>query len=87
MKFIPSGMYEITCSDCDAFYIGKTLRTFQQRFNEYKRETKFKEKHVSNSKYSEQIITNFDNYANIEENLKIIYTQRLNRLEEFEIYP
>lgn len=29
-----SGMYEITCIDCEAFYIDKTSKTFQQMFNE-----------------------------------------------------
>lgn len=45
-------MYEETCSNCDALYIGKTSWTFHQSFSEHTREITSK-KHVINSKYAE----------------------------------
>lgn len=40
-----SGIYEITCSDCDAKYIGQTRRAVQIRINEHLRSVKNMELH------------------------------------------
>ena len=34
-KMSRSGVYELTCGDCDAFYIGQTGRSFRTRYKEH----------------------------------------------------
>ena len=34
-KFNRSGVYKINCDDCNAIYIGKTERNFNQRYREH----------------------------------------------------
>ena len=36
-KLDKSGVYKLTCHDCDAFYIGQTGRSFQTRYSEHVR--------------------------------------------------
>ena len=36
-KLDKSGVYKLTCQDCDAFYIGQTGRSFKTRYSEHVR--------------------------------------------------
>ena len=36
-KLDKSGVYKLTCHDCDAFYIGQTSRSFKTRYSEHVR--------------------------------------------------
>src|SRR5436190_1276689 len=82
-----SGVYKITCNECDCRYIGQTGREFKTRFKEHIRALRSPE---TDSKFAEHLIESNHTYTGIKENMSIIKKckkgKRLNRLEELEIY-
>ena len=82
-----SGVYKITCNECDCRYIGQTGREFKTRFKEHIRALRSPE---TDSTFAEHLIESNHTYTGIKENMSIIKKckkgKRLNRLEELEIY-
>lgn len=52
-----NGIYEMTCSECGAYYIGITTRTFEQKIKEYLRilrlRSSFNDSHVGNNLFEQ----------------------------------
>lgn len=82
-----SGVYKITCDDCDSFYIGQTGRAFIKRFKEH-----LPKNDIQNTKsnYARHLINNNHNYTNFETNFKPLHVCKKGKymdvMEEFEIY-
>ena len=83
-----SGIYKITCNDCDMIYIGQTGRTFLQRYKEHLPTKKNLLKLKSN--YAKHIIDNRHKYSDINTNMQVIKFcnkgKYMNAYEEFYIY-
>lgn len=82
-----TGIYKITCSDCDCCYIGQSGRGMKQRFSEHI------PKNTSNylkSNYAQHLIDMQHRYTSFEENLQILHRCKkgklMDSLEEYEIY-
>lgn len=84
---LDTGVYKLTCSDCQAFYLGQTGRSFKERFKEH---VKSIGKINPESKFAQHINSTQHNYTNFETNLQVIHRMKkgdvLSRNEEFEIY-
>ena len=81
-----SGVYEISCSDCDAKYIGQTRRALHTRVSEHLRSIKNREvqkaipAHIFNVNNSHK-----HNINSLEENVKLIKTVNKSRkLDDYE---
>lgn len=86
-KYIKTGVYKVTCSDCPSSYIGQTGRSFNTRFKEHHPDPKtIKQK----SNVAQHLIDNNHTLNSIDKKLKILHishkSKLLNTLEEFEIY-
>lgn len=86
-----SGVYKLTCNECQKFYIGQTGRTFEQRFNEHIREVNHNNpKNNIKSNYAQHLNNEKHTYTNIDTNLKILHKMQkgklMDRREEYAIY-
>lgn len=83
-KICGSGVYKITCNDCEFIYIGQTGRNFKTRFNEHFRSFKYNK---NDSNLAKHLLEENHN-CNIN-NLKVLHNEnkgkKLNILESFEI--
>lgn len=86
-KFDASGIYKITCSQCDKYYIGQTGRNFKTRFKEHLdcyRLNKYNKSAIATH------IKETGHPVKIEENLKILHkinkSKRMNVMEQMEIF-
>ena len=81
-----TGIYKISCNDCDKFYIGQTGRAFQTRFKEHLP----KAKNNLKSNYAAHLVNENHSYTDFETNMiPLHYCNKgnvMNALEEFEIY-
>jgi hypothetical protein len=68
-KFTCSGIYKLTCTDCNKAYIGQTGRDFYARFNEHNTAFKY---NTSHSKFAQHLNTNRHAFGNIEKITEII---------------
>ena len=79
-----TGVYKISCSDCNKFYIGQTGRSFETRFKEHL------PRNNNKSNFSEHLISNNHSYSSLEENLKPLHLcnkgRTMTTLEQYEIY-
>ena len=84
--FEKSGVYELSCGDCDAIYIGQTGRNFQIRTEEHFRHWQNKNKNKSN--FADHLLESNHSFDPII-NTKILHTvsksKHLSTLETFEI--
>jgi len=87
-KHNSTGVYKITCNDCNNFYIGQTGRSFTTRFKEHI--NPLRNPTYTQTRYSEHIHNNNHTYTDIHHNLHILHTApkgpKLNTLEQYEIY-
>lgn len=86
-----SGIYKITCPDCNKIYIGQTRRNLETRFKEHIREAELAEKRPTTdfrSKVAEHMAT--ENHTVSRADIKIVNhikdTRRLDVAESMEIY-
>lgn len=81
-----SGVYKLTCNECDNCYVGQTGRDFETRFKEHQSSFKLN-KH--NSNFANHFIETKHKFPDIS-NLKILHTvpksKKLDILESIEIY-
>lgn len=87
------GIYKIVCDDCDSIYIGKTNRSFKQRFNEHFRAYKNRNKYISN--VADHLVNNDHRITSMQNNMEIIEivhsnnnenNMKLEQLEKYYIY-
>jgi hypothetical protein len=86
-KYEKSGIYRLTCPDCNMRYVGQTGRPFRVRFKE--RFQDFKHGHMK-SKFAQHLIENGHSFGPIHNVMEIIYTTRkgkqMNTMENFYIF-
>lgn len=75
-----SGIYQISCEDCNAIYIGQTKRKISIRFKEHISYSRLKQK--EKSKLAEHLITK--NHSTTINNLKLIKTVENKNLDSSE---
>lgn len=82
-----TGVYKLTCDDCEGFYIGQSGRPLFQRFKEH-----VPKGSVNNNKsnYAKHLILKNHNYTDFSNNCKVLHTCNKGRYmyaaEELEIY-
>jgi hypothetical protein len=81
-----SGIYQLTCKECNQKYIGQTGRTFKIRYNEHINAIK---SNKSTSKYVQHILDNQNSYGTIHDTMDILSMtkkgQHMNTLERYHI--
>lgn len=81
-----TGIYKITCSDCECFYVGQTGRGFKKRYVEHLP----KRNSVGTSCFARHLVNEGHSYKDFESNLEPLHLCRkgkyMNTLEEYEIY-
>jgi hypothetical protein len=82
-----SGVYKLTCPDCEKAYIGQTGRDFTTRFKEHRHA--FRTANQSNS-FAKHLTENLHHFGCMKETMEILHLQNkgthLNTLEKFYIY-
>jgi len=86
-KYTKSGIYKLTCPDCNKAYIGQTGRNFYTRYDEHKRAFRY---NTLQSKYAKHIIEHGHTFGNIENTMEVLHFQKkgthLNTIERFYIH-
>ena len=82
-----TGVYKITCNDCDSLYIGQTGRSFIKRFKEHLPKKDFSK---TMSSYARHLMDRNHNYTDFTTNFQPLHICKKGRymsaVEEFEIY-
>uniref|UniRef100_A0A1B6KJX6 GIY-YIG domain-containing protein n=1 Tax=Graphocephala atropunctata TaxID=36148 RepID=A0A1B6KJX6_9HEMI len=82
-----TGVYRIKCPDCPSSYIGQTGRSFEACCKEHKPDPNTNKQR---SALAQHIFDNDHSMSNINDGLEVLHRcrkgNRLNKLEEFEIY-
>ena len=82
-----SGIYKLTCNDCQKAYVGQTGCDFYTRFNEHKRAFQY---NTTQSKFTQHLLTHGHSFGNLENTMEIIQLQKkgthLNTVERFHIH-
>ena len=82
-----SGVYKLTCTECNKQYVGQTGRPFHIRYKEYAREYKYA---TNKSNYTKHLLDNQHTIKSMEECMAVLHATRkgpmLNTLERFYIY-
>jgi hypothetical protein len=82
-----SGIYQLSCPDCEKRYIGQIARSFQKRFQEHLRDYKY---NLGNSKFSQHLIQNSHSFGPINELMDVLHLANkgamMNTLEKYHIY-
>ena len=85
-KFKATGVYKLSCSDCNSFYIGQTGRSFQTRFKEHL----LKATSTQTSKFAKHLVNNNHNVDDISSNSQVLHkcekSRHMTTLEQMEIY-
>jgi hypothetical protein len=85
-----TGVYKLSCSDCDGFYVGQTGRGFLSRFKEHKPPTFYRNFDAIKSNFAKHLVNENHSYNDFRTNLKPLHFcskgRYMNTLEEFEIY-
>jgi hypothetical protein len=86
-KFTNSGVYKLTCPDCNKAYIGQTGRNFYARYDEHKRAFRY---NTLLSKFAKHLIEHGHAFENIESTMEVLHFQRkgthLDTIERFYIH-
>jgi hypothetical protein len=82
-----SGVYGLSCPDCNKAYIGQTGRNFRTRYEEHERAFRYNN---PSSKYALHALTHQHAFGNIKDSFQILHTQKkgtlLNNIERFHIF-
>ena len=77
-----SGVYKLTCTECDKQYVGQTGRPFHIRYKEHAREYKYA---TNKSNYAKHLLDNQHAIKSMEECMAVLHATRkgpmLNTLE------
>jgi len=86
-KFTKSGIYKLTCTDCNKAYIGQTGRNFYTRYNEHKRAFRY---NTLQSKFAIHLTEQGQTFGNIENTMEVLQFHKkgthLNTIERFYIH-
>ena len=86
-KLDSSGIYRLSCPDCNMKYIGQTGRSFKVRFKEHFHDFKYNH---SKSKYATHLLENHHSIGTIEDTLEVLHTthkgRNMNTIEQFYIH-
>jgi len=86
-KFTQSGIYKLTCPDCNKAYIGQTARDFYTRYSEHKRAFRYNTQH---SKFAQHLTEYGHAFGNIENIMEVLQFHKkgihLNTIEKFYIH-
>jgi len=86
-KYAKSGVYKLTCPDCNTAYEGQTGRSFAVRFNEHKNAFKTNS-HTSN--FAKHLIEQAHSFSSIQNTLQILQRHNkgahVNTIERYYIY-
>jgi hypothetical protein len=81
-----TGVYKLSCNDCDKYYVGQTGRYFEKRFKEHLP----KSNSVQSSNFASHLIDSGHSYTNFSSNLSALHIcskgQKMTVLESYEIY-
>jgi hypothetical protein len=87
-QFNKSGVYQLTCPDCNMKYIGQTGRPLHVRFREHFRD--FKHNNNNKSKFAMHLLDNKHSIGHISDIMEVLYTTTKGRfmdtVEKFYIY-
>jgi transposase-like protein len=82
-----SGIYQLTCPDCNKKYVGQTGRSFHKRFQEHLRDYKY---NLGSSKFAQHVTQNAHSFGPIDEIMEVLHLTSkgavMNTLEKFHIY-
>jgi len=85
-KYTKSGIYKLTCPDCNKAYIGQTGRNFYTRYDEHNRAFRY---NTLQSKYAKHITEHGHTFGNMENTMEVLHFQKkgthLNTIERFYI--
>ena len=86
-KYTKSGIYKLTCPDCNKAYIGQTGRNFYTRYDEHKRAFRY---NTLQSKYAKHVTENGHRFGSTENTMEALHFQKkgahLNIIERFYIH-
>lgn len=87
-KIDKTGVYKLTCNDCECLYIGQTSRSFSTRFKEHLPKPTSTSDHKS--AFANHLIDSNHTYTGIKTNLEVMHICHrgtyMNSLEEFCVY-
>ena len=87
-KFTSSGVYKLTCPDCDKAYVGQTGRSFSKRYDEHRRA--FHNNNSHNSNFARHLLENSHSFGPISNIMQVLHHQdkgaHLNTMENFYIH-
>jgi hypothetical protein len=86
-KWAQSGIYKLTCPDCDMTYVGQTRRQFETRYNEHKTDFYM---HHNSSGFTKHLTEHMHSFGLINKIMETILCHKkgahLNMLERFHIF-
>jgi diphthamide synthase subunit DPH2 len=86
-KYAQSGVYKLTCQDCNRAYVGQTGRDFHTRYKEHKRAFKY---NTLQSKFAKHLQEHGHSFGNMENIMQVIKIQgkgtHLNTIQKFHIH-
>ena len=86
-QFTKSGIYQLTCPDCNKKYIGQKGSSFQMRYCEHLRDFKYQN---GNSKFAQHFNDNNLSFGPIEKVMNVLHTIKkgtmMDTLEKYHIY-
>ena len=85
-KFRKSGVYQLTCHECNKKNVGQTGSSFGKRFQEHLRDYKYRN---GKSKFAQYLLGNEHSTGPMEDVMKILHIKKgkkMNTLEKFYIY-
>jgi hypothetical protein len=86
-KFTKSGVYKLTCPDCDKAYIGQTGRNLYTRYDEHKRAYRY---NTLRPKFAKHLIEHGHSFQDIESTMEVLHFHKkgthLNTIDRFYIH-
>jgi hypothetical protein len=86
-RYTRSGVYKLTCPDCEKVYVGQTGRSFKVRFNEHKNAF---QTNNHTSKFVQHLIEHNHSFGTIHNTMQVLQHHSkgtlLNAVENFYIY-
>ena len=82
-----SGVYRLTCPDCQKKYVGQTERSFKKRYKEHFHDFKY---NIHRSRFATHLLENKHSMGPINEVMELVYTTSkgkfVDTVERFYIY-
>jgi hypothetical protein len=86
-KYLVSGIYKLTCTDCGKAYVGQMGRKLLQRYKEHLRAFR---NNISSSKFTQHLNDHIYTFGPIDDTMQILYHQKKgthhNTIERFYIH-